>query len=553
MRTRKGCRNILAPITAVLMLSSGLTAYGASAASAQSGAELRLGIHLSIDSMNPFVAVQESALSVFEYMYPALVQYNTSLAIVPDFATSWTSSSKGTTWTFHTAPNAKWSDGTPLTAADAAWTINTTLKYGTGGAAEFSGYVAGVKSATATNADTLVVQLTSPQAAFLANIRQMPILPKHVWAKYASGKNGANLRTYANTPADGHPVVSGGPFTCTAYQHLGVALFERNANFYGPKPKISGFGLQYFTSPDAELLALKNGQVDAVWDLTPSGAVSLRSDSSLTVHSQAGLNAHDFIFNDYAKQTVDRELALPIVHLAFNYAIDRKQIIKYAFDGYAQAATSPILASTGTWHDPAIVPPRFSLAKASALLNKAGFKMGSNGVRMADGHPMSYTVTLAADELGAGSAAFQEMQTDFQKIGIKLSLDSVDDATAQSLEVSPSTKFHIGMWGWTPPPDPNFMLNSYTCSQWGGWSETGFCNKTYDHLFKEQAVEMNSAKRHQIVYQMERILAVQLPEIIYVNADWLDAWSNKWTGFGETPQGFFSPLTTMGLVNVHQK
>lgn len=518
-----------------------------------SGGELRIGIHLSLDSMNPFVAVQVSSLSVFEYIYPALVQYSTDLKIVPGFATSWGAAPNGLTWTFRTHPGAKWSDGQPLTARDAAWTINTTLKYATGGAAEFAGYVAGVKSATAVNANTLVIHMTSPQAAFLANIRQMPILPEHIWSKYAAGKNGANLRTFSNQPSQGHPIVSGGPFICTSYQRLGVSLFTRNPNYYGPKPEISGFGIEYFTSPDAQLLALKNGQVDALWDLPPSGARSLASDHQVVVHSQLGLNAADFIFNDYSKQKVDPELTLPVVHLAFDYAINRPEIVKDAFDGFAQPASSPILAATGSWHDPAIKPPPFDLAKANQLLNRAGFKMGPNGVRIAFGHPMSYKVVLAADELGAGSAAYQIMQTDFAKIGVQLTLDSVQDATAAALEVAPSTKFHIGMWGWTPPPDPNFMLNTYTCSQWGGWSETGLCNKSYDLLYNRQSSEMTPAKRLQIVYQMERYLSQEIPEIIYVDADWLDAWGSKWTGFGETAQGFFTPLTTMGLLHVHLK
>ena len=51
----------------------------------------------------------------------------------PDFATSWKASNGGKTWTFKTVPDANWSDGQPLTAADAAWTINTDVKYQGGG------------------------------------------------------------------------------------------------------------------------------------------------------------------------------------------------------------------------------------------------------------------------------------------------------------------------------------------------------------------------------------------------------------------------------------
>src|SRR5215469_11831659 len=92
------------------------------------GGVFRLGSSSSIDSLNPFVAFQADAYSTFEYIYPYLVQYNPKLQFVPDFARSWQHNSGGTVWTFHTQPNAKWSDGKPLTAADAAWTYNTILK-----------------------------------------------------------------------------------------------------------------------------------------------------------------------------------------------------------------------------------------------------------------------------------------------------------------------------------------------------------------------------------------------------------------------------------------
>ncbi len=540
-----------------LVLALGLGSFGGSAAANSTGGgasdqNLLLGIHLDIDSLNPFVAVQVSSLAVYEYTYPALVQYNTALQIVPYFATSWQQSTNGLTWTFTTRSHAKWSDGTPLTAADAAWTINTVLKYATGGAAELAGYLAGVKSASAPNADTLVVHMAQPEAAFLADIREMPILPKEVWSRYATGTKGATLKTFANDPSPGHPVVGGGPFMVTSYDKLGVTILERNPNYFGSKPDVAELGIEYFSSPDAELEALKDGQIDAVWTVVPSGANSLKADKSLVVHSQPGLNVHDFIFNDYSKQKTDLALTLPVVHQAFDYAINRSEIVKYAFDGYAQPASSPILSATGKWHDPAIKTPPYDLAKANQLLNEAGFKMGANGVRIADGQPMSYTVYMADDELGPGTEVFQIMKGDFQKIGVQLTLEALTDSTAATYTVQPSTKFHLMMWGWTPPPDPSFMLNTYTCTQFGGWSETGFCNATYDKLFDEQSAATTPTKRLQIVYQMEQVLAKDIPEIMYADQDWIDAWSTKWTGFGETAQGFFTPLTTMGLVHVHE-
>src|SRR5260370_32086736 len=115
-----------------------------------------------------------------------LVQYSPKLQWAPDFARSWQVSPDGKTWTFHTQPNAKWSDGKPLTAADAAWTLNTIIKFQAGGTANSAGYVAHKKSAAAPNATTLVLIYSRPVGNVLAQMQQTAILPEHILAQYAT-------------------------------------------------------------------------------------------------------------------------------------------------------------------------------------------------------------------------------------------------------------------------------------------------------------------------------------------------------------------------------
>src|SRR2546425_6181376 len=93
------------------------------------GGTLRIGTNSRIDSLNPFVAFNQDAYTTFFYIYPYLVQYDTkTLQFAPYYSTTWETSSDGKDWTFHLVPNAKWSDGQPLTADDVAWTVNTILK-----------------------------------------------------------------------------------------------------------------------------------------------------------------------------------------------------------------------------------------------------------------------------------------------------------------------------------------------------------------------------------------------------------------------------------------
>src|SRR6476646_4376565 len=190
-----------AVVAALLLVTSVLAGCGGGSKSASSvkgavkeGGTLRIGTSSRIDSLNPYVAFNQDAYTTFMYIYPFLVQYDKNLQFAPDFATKWETSKDGLTWTFHTVPNATWSDGKRLTAEDAAWTINTDVKYqGTGGA-NTAGLIAHIKSASAPDANTLVVRYEQPVGNVLSQFQQLEILPKHIWANY-TGHKGADLKT----------------------------------------------------------------------------------------------------------------------------------------------------------------------------------------------------------------------------------------------------------------------------------------------------------------------------------------------------------------------
>src|ERR1700733_8385193 len=147
-------RKWLRGATGCIVLALGVCACsgssgGPSASSSTSGGILRLGTPATIASLNPFTTSNTLAFDSFEAMYPYLVQYDLRTdQIEADFASSWQESADGLTWTFHTRPNVKWSDGSKLTAADVAWTLNTIVKFETGAAAEEAGNVVDMTKAT---------------------------------------------------------------------------------------------------------------------------------------------------------------------------------------------------------------------------------------------------------------------------------------------------------------------------------------------------------------------------------------------------------------------
>jgi peptide/nickel transport system substrate-binding protein len=549
-RGRRHPARLIAVAAAVTLAAAGCGGGGGgSGSSVKDGGVFRLGSSSSIDSLNPFVAFQGDAYVTFEYIYPMLVQYNPQLQFVPDFATSWSETSGGKVWTFHTHPGAKWSDGKPLTAADAAWTYQTILKYQNGATANSAGYVAHMTSATAPNATTLVLTYKRPVANVLSQVQQVPILPEHVWAKYATG-NGKALTRFQNNA----PIVSGGPFVLTKYTPKQIVLFKRNPAFYGTKPHIDGLGLQFFQSTDAMITALKSHQLDGVETVTPTSVATLKA-AHFVVPSSPGVQFDDFIINANPQQEAShKELVNPLLRQAFDAAIDRQAIVATSLLGHGKPGASIIPPATGHWSDPAIKPTPFSLAKANQLLDQAGYKMGPNGVRMANGHPMSYQVIMPTDVQNTyGQRSFQIIQTDFKKIGVDLNLKVLDDSAAYSAITANSYKnFEISMWDWYPLTDPDFMLSVLTCVSWNTWNDTGYCSKIYDSLYAAQSAATSPAKRQQIIYQMQQMIASQRVYLVLDYADSIEAHSTAWADLPLVAGISWNSMSKIPFESVHQ-
>ncbi len=539
-------------LAALLLAGAALffvTAATGSGKKTTSGSVFRVGTASGIDSLNPFVAFNQDAYSTFEYIYPVLVQYDSHLKFAPFFARSWHSSNHGKTWTFKTQPHATWSDGKPLTAADAAWTINTSIKYKGGATAASAGLVAHITKADAPNATTLVVHYKQAAGNVLGQFQQFFILPKHIWAQHL-GHKGAGLKTFPN----GAPVVGSGPFKLVKFTKNQIALFTRNDSYWGPKPRIAEFGLQQYSNDDAMVTALKSHQLDAI-ETVPATSIKTLRHAGFAVSDVPGLDQTDFIINSNPHKKHHRELLNLKLKEAFDHAIDRKKIDSVTFLGAAQPADSIIPATTGVWHNPHLKPVSFDLKLANKLLDQAGFKRGSGGIRLAHGKKMSYAVVTPTD-VQSIPRTFQIIQADFKKIGVQLSQKALDSSAAFALMAGPNNTyqgFDLAMWDWTALVDPDFMLSVVTCAQYGGWSDSGYCDKHYDKMYAKQQLTPNQAKRRQVVWQMQAYLYKQRPYLWLANDDAVSATATNWVGFKNTAQGPFNELNVQSLTQVHQK
>ncbi len=128
MPARRTLRLPLALASVLLLVLVAPFAAETRSTSAAADEILRIGTMFYVDTLNPLVGIETNDTTAYTMIFPQLVQYAPGPKIAGDWASSWTRSKNGLVWTFKLR-KGKWSDGVPLTANDAVWTINTVLKY----------------------------------------------------------------------------------------------------------------------------------------------------------------------------------------------------------------------------------------------------------------------------------------------------------------------------------------------------------------------------------------------------------------------------------------
>jgi len=530
------------------------TASSGSTATEQAGGSgiLQIGTTNYIDSFNPWNYIEGQGLNAMVMVYPVLVQTDYTKAkgyyIVGDWARSWKTSKDGKTWTFKLAPNTKWSDGQPMTAADAAWAINTTIKYQKGATGVLASAVNHAKRATAPNPTTLVLQYSAPVGNALWQLSGLPIVPKHIWEPLEKKqKAGGALKTYR--PQDKLPMVTGGAYTVKSYEKKGTTVFIPDPNYWGKKSNADAVALTYRTNADSMIADLKNGTFAWI-DQVPFNAVNaVKRIKGVKVNQWPGAEITNITWNSNPRKPKNRELLDPKVKKALSMCVNRDKMISVVFHGYASKVES-LIGHISPFENRHLGPTKYNCSAANKALDALGYKRGSDGVRVAPAtsgkyaqaaHPMRYDVITPTSTDFNVNRMFDIVKEGFDKLGVSVTQKVGGDSTAAyALETDTKcdaaknigySKFDIAMWDWIPLPEPDGQLWIVTKDSWCSWSDTGYDNPTYDKLYQLQGVTINQAKRKAIINRMQKIVYDDFVYTQLTNHVALDATSTKWTGF----------------------
>jgi peptide/nickel transport system substrate-binding protein len=517
-RTPRHTRVAAALALVVAGLAPGLALTPARAADGDT--TLTVAVLTDVDSFNPFVGIKATSFEMWALTYDYMIGYSLKdMSPQPGLATSWDTSDDGLTWTFHIRDGVTWSDGQDLTAEDIAYTYSRIIDGGPE-AATWGSYLTGVESATAPDPETVVLKLKKPLATL--PLLPIPIVPEHVW-KDVSEKD---VKTYKAEPENGQPVVGSGPFRLVSGQASGSTYeFDANPDYWGGAPNIDHVVFRVYKSEDPAVAALKKGEVDFVDGITPLQVQALQGETGITAQNGESPGFDEIAFNTGAVDTKtgkpigDGNPALldPKFRHALGYGINLDQLIEKVYQGAGEPGTTiiPPAYSNWRWDVPDDQLMTYDPDRANQLLDAAGYARGSDGKRtMPDGSPIG-KLRLYARSDSDGDVSLNTMNY-FQEWLADLGIDS--EVTAMQSNKLTSVildgTFDAFQWGWYVEPDPTSMLSYMTCGQRGNWSDSWYCNETYDKLFQEQQLELDQDKRVEIVKQMQQMLYEDSPYLV---------------------------------------
>ncbi|MFN8148055.1 MAG: ABC transporter substrate-binding protein, partial [Candidatus Nanopelagicales bacterium] len=302
MRTlSRSARLTVGAAAVALALGLGVTVSAAASSSSSSSPSAKktvftVGITQDIDSANPFTGIVAEAYEIFQMEYPTLTEYSAKdFSIVPGLAESWQESADHTTWTYKIRSGLKWSDGTPMTAKDAAYTFNRILK-GEYEKTNFGSYVENITSAEAPDDTTLVLKVSKPTPIMTKLV--VYILPQHIWEKIDENA----VKSYKNEGTPDSPTVGAGPYVMVERRVGQFIRMQANPNFYRGKPAVDEVVFKIYSNADALGQALKKGEVDF--------ADSIEANVFKTLQNQPGITTVNAVYSGFDELAFNTGAAL---------------------------------------------------------------------------------------------------------------------------------------------------------------------------------------------------------------------------------------------------
>ncbi|MGE5561007.1 MAG: peptide-binding protein [Chloroflexota bacterium] len=476
---------------------------------------------------NPILSTDVPSSQVSDLVYSGLVKLNENLEPTGDLAERWESSSDGLTWTFHLRKGVKFHDGTPLTSADVKYTYDAIKDKDYTGvrATDFEP----IESIETPDEYTVVLKLVEPYAPLLTNLTY-GILPKHLFET-------TSIAQMKENPANMQPIGTG-PYKYKEWQKGQYILLEANPDYFGGAPNIEKVIFKFYQDNLVMLAALEKGDIDYMGTIPADEVDRIKKDYADKFDfkeiadlgfTYIGLKQTNPLFTDVR------------VRQALMYGANRQQIVTDVLKGRAEVMNANLPSPSWGYAGDKLNQYAFDPDKAKALLEEAGWKVGSDGIRVKDGKRFSFKLITSTGNKTL-EAALNIIQQNWKDIGVEANIEYIEWSVlcSQYLDVA---KFEAYALGWSLGVDPDFYLYFHSKSavedgQLVGFNDVEFKNADLDKLLEEGRREMDQAKRKEIYLQAEKIVNEQLPYVFLYSQHVTSAMNKRVQGVVWTTQGW---------------
>lgn len=506
---RKGRMIVL---VAMLLLITG-SVFGVRAA----GGTLKIGA-VAPKVLDPALGANDPEVLFNRSIYDYLVDVLPDRSIAPNLATEWKISDDGLTYTFTLQDGVKFHDGSDFSSADVVFTFQRLVTVKSAALNLLGDY-----EVSAPDAKTVVFTLKTANADFLYGIgNQLSLIIKNGTEKpneLASGD-----KPYANFNGTG-------PFMLTEYKEGESATLTKNPNYWkAGQPVLDSVEFKFIDDPAAQVNALKSGDVDFIFKITPDQVSGLENADGITL-IQTTTNQHPVI-----RLRTDEGPGKDVkVRQAFKYATDREELNQLVLEGRGTIGNNdPIGPGYAAFFDKDIKVQEYDPEKAKSLLAEAGY---TDGLK----------VTLQTINVLGYDTLATVLQQQWAKAGITADIQ-VNEEGFYYDDSNPNNwlKADLGITGWGDRPVPQgYLAQAYTTG--ASYNETHWSDPDLDKLIQEASVTTDVTARAAIYHKISEIFNESGPIIVPWFAPVFSATRSNVTGITVAP---FPGLTDLRGISV---
>ena len=486
------------------------------------GGELRYCLYSEPKTFNPLLVSDTSSEAIRYLTAGVLVRVNRATQeLQPELAVSWRELPGGRSISFKLRPGVAFSDGTPFTSADVAYTMQTLMdpKLNAPTGETFRAAGASIKIETPAT-DEIKLTFASPISGLARVFDQVGIV---------------------SSKSPKKEMVTAGPFYVADYKPGSEVRLARNPNYWkhdehGRRlPYLESVRLSIQQNREMEAMRFQRGELDLITSVSPELFDQLRAQMPAATHDLGpSMESEMMWFNQVAKAPIpDYKKAWfrsKEFRRAISAAINRADLSRIVFRGHARPAEGPISPANKFWFDATLKPHAYDVNEARQRLSRDGFRAQGDTLVDAQGHAVEFSIMTNAGNQARERMA-QMIQQDLKAIGVRLNVVRLD-YSAIIERLTQSFNYEACLLGLTnvdldPDSQMNVWLSSAANHQWNPnqASPSTPWEAEIDRLMRAQNAELNRAKRKVLFDQVQEIVSDQAPFLYLVNKNVLVAMS----------------------------